>query len=249
MVKDSYLAMLKRMEGKLVHIVNALRYGTRSSKTAESEIIQAYMSNADNPFLVSFPRTGSHWFRMLCELYFEHPTLVRMFYYPEKTDYLFLHRHDEDLSLERRNVIYLYREPVGTIYSLLRYHNEDPDDTKRIAYWADLYGQHLNKWLHQERFTTKKTIITYEAMQSDLPAVFEKVTAHLGHSLDRAQLEQVARQVTKEEVKRKTALHDGQVIQLEAVYQKTGVAFAEQSAQLVWENVLMGRDHLRQDFD
>ena len=31
------------------------------------------------PFLVSFPRTGSHWLRMLMELYFDKPSLTRSF--------------------------------------------------------------------------------------------------------------------------------------------------------------------------
>ena len=48
------------------------------SVRVEAEVEKAYTANLQNPFLISFPRTGSHWLRMLCELYFERPTLVRL---------------------------------------------------------------------------------------------------------------------------------------------------------------------------
>lgn len=231
------------------------RFGSQKSDPAEQSvraeraIEQAYSANPQNPFLISFPRTGSHWFRMLCELYFERPTLVRMFYYPEKTDYLFLHRHDTELDIERQNVIYLYREPVMTIYSQLNYHGENPDDAARIRYWADLYGQHLHKWLVAEQFTTKKTIITYEALRDDLPAVFQQVTAHLGGRFDAERLAQVARTVTKEEVKRKTQEHDAQVVQLSTRYQQSREVFRERHAAQVWEAVLHEREALQTYFE
>ena len=218
------------------------------SVRVEAAIEQAYVADPQNPFLVSFPRTGSHWLRMLCELYFEQPTLVRMFYYPEKTNYLFLHRHDVDLDVERENVIYLYREPVMTIYSQLNYYNEDPDNTDRIRYWSDVYGQHLNKWLIAETFTKKKTILTYEAMLKDLPSVIEKVAAHLGKPFDPQRVTQVASQVTKEEVKRKTQEHDGQVVQLGQKYQQTGEGFRQRHTDLVWEAVLKNREALKAYF-
>lgn len=218
------------------------------SVRAEAAIEKDYVANLQNPFLVSFPRTGSHWLRMLCELYFERPTLVRMFYYPEKTNYLFLHRHDVELDVERENVIYLYREPVMTIYSQLNYHDENPDDADRIRYWAEVYGQHLNKWLIDETFTKKKTILTYEAMRQDLPSVIQKVAVHLGEPFDAQRLEQVAAQVTKEEVKRKTEQHDGHVVQLDRKYQQTGEVFKERHADLVWQTVLKNRAALQAYF-
>lgn len=129
------------------------------------EVIQSFAANPANTFLVSFPRTGSHWLRMIMELYFGRPSLTRVFYYPECSDYLTLHTHDLDLQVERSHVIYLYRNPVDTIFSQLSYHKERLGDHERITYWSDLYGRHLDKWLQQESFTTHKIILTYEALK------------------------------------------------------------------------------------
>jgi hypothetical protein len=218
-----------------------------NSMRADKATTEAFTCDPNNPFLVSFPRTGSHWLRMLMELYFERPTLVRAFYYPEKTDFLLMHRHDEDLQLERCNVIYLYREPVPTVYSQLQYYIEDTTDTERIIYWADLYGRHLDKWLHQERFTTHKTVLTYEGMQTDIAAEFAKVTAHFQQPMDKAKLEAVTQKVTKEEVKRKTP-HDEQVLQLGQGYQESREVFIEKYSDLVWQMLLNDRPQLREDF-
>lgn len=209
--------------------------------------IAAFDANPDNTYLVSFPRTGSHWLRMLCELYFERPSLVRAFYYPEKNDYLMLHTHDMDLDVSRTHVIYLYREPVATIYSQLNYHQESIEDRERIRHWADLYGRHLDKWLHQERFTTHKTIMTYTGMKSDLAQEFAKVTTHFGVGLDADRLAEIAERVSKDEVKKKTQ-HDPQVVQLKSGYADLREQFRAEQGDFVWEVLLDGRAHLQQDF-
>ncbi|MGB1288530.1 MAG: hypothetical protein ACPG7F_18490, partial [Aggregatilineales bacterium] len=132
---------MKRFMGKFLRkIVRTITPENKDASVliAEQSILDKFNANADNPYLVSFPRTGSHWFRMVAELYFERPTLVRAFYYPEKTDYLFLHTHDIEIDVERRNVIYLYREPVATIYSQLNYYQEDTNDTAQIMHWSEL---------------------------------------------------------------------------------------------------------------
>jgi hypothetical protein len=210
-------------------------------------IIEAFVGNPDSTFLVSFPRTGSHWLRMLMELYFGRPSLVRVFYYPERRDYLALHTHDLELDLERANVIYLYRDPVATIFSQLWYHRESLDDGERITYWADLYGRHLDKWLYRERFTTLKTVVTYEGMKRDLAIEFAKVARHLGESLDKTRLEKAAEQVTKDEVKGKTK-HDGQVIQSGPDYERARLQFRKKHGALVWNVVTAGRPYLTHFF-
>jgi hypothetical protein len=206
--------------------------------------VERFIANPDNPFLVSFPRTGSHWLRMIMELYFERPMLVRAFYYPQNHHYLALHTHDLALDVERANVLYLYRDPVDTIYSQLRYHQEAPDDTARIIYWSDLYGQHLDKWLCREKTTRQKTILTYEGMKRDLATEFANVTAHFEEALDLARLEAAASRVTKDEVKRKTT-HDTQVVQLEDHYQTSRQAFRDRFQALVWETLTLNREQLR----
>jgi hypothetical protein len=214
----------------------------------DQPILEAFINDPQNTFLISFSRTGSHWLRMLMELYFERPSLVRVFYYPERRDYLTLHTHDMDLEVVRPRVIYLYRDPVNTIYSQLNYYKENVNDRQRIFHWADLYGRHLDKWLHTENFTTQKTVLRYEGLVQNMPAEFAKLTEHFGQTLDLARLNAAAEKVSKSEVKKKTA-HDSQVVNLNDRYETSREQFMKQQDEYVWQVVLANRPHLRSDFE
>lgn len=210
-------------------------------------LLAAFDADPLAPYLVSFPRTGSHWLRMLLELYFERPTLPRAFYFLQNNDFLLRSTQDLDLSLRRQSVIVLYRDPVATVYSQLRYHQEHTNHTARIRHWTNEYGTHLAHWLLDEDFTTRKTLVTYEAMQADLLTALRPVFAHLDHEVDTARFAQVAAQVTKQEVKRKTP-HDEQVVQLGAHYGDTRTRFRTRYRDLVWQTLLDGRPQLRDYF-
>ena len=141
----SILNIFKGLSPKFKKLILSNPPRNKSIAINNNKIIEKFSANHQNTFLVSFPRTGSHWLRMMMELYFERPSLVRIFYYPERKAYLTLHTHDLNLDVERSNVIYLYRDPVDTIYSQLQYHKEDIYDQERIAFWSDFYGRHLDK--------------------------------------------------------------------------------------------------------
>ena len=218
-----------------------------SSYVPSQKNIDSFISNPANTFLVSFPRTGSHWLRMMMELYFERPTLVRAFYYFDKTDYLTYHTHDLDLDLVRQDVIYLYRDPIPTIFSQLMYHKENIDDTERIIHWTSIYGKHLDKWLVNEKFTTHKTLINYEALKANLIQEFSKITKHFGSALHSVKLEEVSQKISKVEVKNKTK-HDSQVMNLDDGYTFTRKRFADTYNDLIWETIYKKRRHLKQFF-
>ncbi len=215
----------------------------RSVGIQDKGVINAFCADPTKTFLVSFPRTGSHWLRMLMELYFERPSLVRAFYHHDRTDYLTFHIHDLKLDVERSHVIYLFRHPVDTIFSQLRYHGEGGEDSTRILHWSELYGRHLDKWLVRERFTKRKTILTYEEMTKDLVGAFRKVTDHFDAGLDAARLLTAAEQVTKDEV-RTRASHDPRVVQESAEYAMARRTFRERNGELVWQGLTHGRAHL-----
>lgn len=214
---------------------------------SDQRIIKAFMANPNNTFLVSFPRTGSHWLRMLMELYFGRPSLMRVFYYPQRTDYLTLHTHDLELDVKRSKVIYLYRNPVDTVYSQLQYHEEDIDDQERITHWADLYGRHLDKWLHQETFTERKTVLHYDGLKNNMTEEFRKVCKHFDSKLDVEHLEAMADLISKERVKEKTP-HDPQVMNLTQTYKEEQRQFREEQGEFIWKVMLDGREYLRQEF-
>jgi len=200
-------------------------------------VIKKFVEDPNFSFLVSFPRTGSHWLRMVMELYFEKPSLVRVFYYNNSQNYLTIHTHDMELNIYRKNVIYLYRNPVPTIYSQMKYYKENIHDQQRISHWSILYGKHLSKWLIEESESEKKTILRYESLVKNIVAEFSKITLHFGISLNSDKLRQAAKQVSKEEVKKKTS-HDSQVISTRASYESKRKEFAQKYSTLITDLVI-----------
>jgi len=200
-------------------------------------ILDRFLRNPDFPWLISFPRTGSHWLRMIMELYFEKPGLRRVFFYPDAKDFTCYHWHDVDLETrDVKSVIYLYRHPVDTVYSQLRYHKDDFRDAERVGYWAEVYARHLSKWLFEESFTTHKTTISYEGMRSNPAAEFRKVCEHLGQTLDAERLEGALAKVSKEKLKTLTN-HDDQVVNLTHEYDGERQDFRVTFAPLVLRTV------------
>ena len=217
-------------------------------KTVNQQEVDRFSANPKNPYLVSFPRTGSHWIRMLSELVFEQPTLVRPFHYRDNNNYLYLHHHDIDLSLKRTNVVYLYREPVATVYSDLKYHRSDPDSLENIRQKTTLYACHAEKWLCQESFTTRKTVLNYEAFQKDVIHEFTKLANHLELPFDADRLVVVAEQITKNKVKEMTNHYDDKVVNQAADYDEQRELFKHRYGDYIWDLMLKGRPHLRDFF-
>ena len=184
---------------------------------------------------------------MMIELVFGRPTLRRVFYHFDRDDYLCLHSHDLDFDVVRQSVIYLYREPVETVYSQLRYHREDPADPDAVHRWASHYGSHLQHWLEDETFTRRKTLVRYDRMGNDLESEFGKIAAHFGEQLDVRRLHDAASSVTKREVKNRTP-HDPQVMNLSTDYQARA-AFKEQMSQAVRDDVFGAHPELPRWFD
>jgi len=198
------------------------------------ELIESFISKPAFPFLISFERTGSHWLRMIMELYFEKPSLVRIFYYKGAKDFTCYHRHDEDLNIERENVIYLYRHPVDTIYSNLCHFDENIDDTKKIEFRTNLYGHHLKKWLLEENFTSRKTVVSYESMQRDMSSQFKKICHHFSVPFVQNKLQDAVCHVTKDEVQKKTT-HDPRVIDLSKDYQIKKKLFKQKQTDFIMD--------------
>lgn len=196
--------------------------------------IKTITDDLNFPYLISFPRTGSHWLRVLMELYFKKPSLVRVFFYYDAKVFTCMHRHDDDLSIVRKNVIYLYRHPVPTVFSQLKYYGQDIGDNKIIEYWTIKYREHLTKWLVEEQFVEKKVILTYEGMKDNLAKEFKKICKHLGEEYDHDKLLLASEQATKNAIKRKTS-HDEKVVTLGVNYDSERKDFATQN-----ENKIMG---------
>jgi len=210
----------------------------QSLAITDRRVLRRYIDDPWFPFLVSFPRTGSHWLRMVMELYFEKPSLVRLFYFTDSRDFLSYHTHDLDLDLYRKNVVYLYRNPVPTIYSQMVYENEDMNDLARITYWTQLYGKHLVKWLIEEKASENKTIVRYENMAMNMAREFRKITDHFGVEFDDTRMNAAIERVSRQEVTKKTS-HDRGVIRDTSDYASNRRMFAKEYGSFV-DNTILG---------
>lgn len=214
----------------------------------DKEIIKKYVDDENFPFLVSFPRTGSHWLRMMMELYFEKPSLVRSFYFHDKDEYTVVHAHDVDLDLERKNIIYLYRNPVDTVFSQMMYDKENLKNKEKVEYWSNTYKNHLRKWLLEESFTKNKTIVRYENLLNDLHKEFEKVTKFFGDDIDSDKLDGILQKVSKKELKKKTT-HDKQVVNLSDSYSDKRSLFKEDFEEYINEIIFKDNSELSKFFE
>lgn len=213
------------------------------------QLTEEVIQDKNFPFLVSFPRTGSHWLRMMMELYFEMPSLKLIFSeeFKNARDFTCYHRHDEDLELEWGNVLYLYRNPVPTVFSQMKFYSESIDDQERIIYWATLYGKHLKKWLYESPFAEKKTVLTYEGLRKNITIEFEKVCNHFGKPFDKERILAIADEVSKEKIKSKTK-HDNRVVNLSANYDDLRETFKQKYTNLVMDTTFKQDERLSQFF-
>lgn len=208
----------------------------RDGKTASNKIIQEYRSNPQSPFLISFPRTGSHWLRMLLERYSDQPLLVRSFFDHSTTDFLLLHSHDMNLTENRKNVLYLYRYPTDVIYSQINFYQQDFRNRDFVLHWINQYAVHLIHWVFKEDFTEKKTLISYEKLKTDLSAEFQKALIHFGLTYDENKLLKVKAEIDKNKVIQQTK-HDRRVMNLSKDYETNRTWFREQYDAFIFEQI------------
>ncbi len=211
------------------------RFRGNTGIITDLEVIASSISNPDFPWFISFPRTGSHWIRMIMELYFEKPSLVQVFYYKDSKEFTCFHRHDVGLSIcGVRNVLYLYRDPVDTVYSQLKYDRDNVEDENKIRHWTVLYGRHLSKWIFEETFTVKKTVITYEEMHKDMHETFKKICEHFNMPFDPEKLDIVLKNVSKEKLKRRIKTNIP-VVQLSPEYEKGKHVFRGKYSSFIYK--------------
>ena len=176
---------------------------------------------------------------MMLELYFDRPLLARTFFKHESSsEPLLLHTHDLDLKTQRKNVIYLFRDPRPTIFSQMMYHQETTSSSKRVFYWANLYAKHAQKWIFEESFSEKKTLLSYECLVHSLSEEFNKATFHLNEKmankeLDIDRLNDILQSISRVRVKEKTS-HDPKVISSDSAYDKRRQNFEKEfSASII----------------
>tara|TARA_R110000744_G_scaffold3594_3_gene13571 strand:+ start:11507 stop:12127 length:621 start_codon:yes stop_codon:yes gene_type:complete len=132
--------------------------------------------------LVSYPRAGSHWVRMVMEKYLGAYCLPTSFYNSKLHWGFHLHDRevgngDEGITEGFDRVIYLYRNPVDVVYSLLKYEGWGNDRRGEII---EEYKIHLSRWLNNNSDIKHITFIKYEDIKADPVSSFTKILEFMG---------------------------------------------------------------------
>lgn len=183
-----------------------------------SHMLQKYdiENNYEFPRLVSFPRTGSHWFRYIMEMITGTPAIVSSYYFPNPENCWGLHIHDRWLdnndvppTRDLHNVIYLFREGKDTVYSMLRYDKTIPDSwdgetndliDREVMAVTSQYESHLLRWRFNRQDIHSCLEVRYEDMTKDTKKVFESVMKFLSLECDNERLEYAIQNATKKNI-------------------------------------------------
>ena len=209
--------------------------GSSRNLVATQGIISRCITDPDFPYLISFPRTGSHWLRMIMELYFDRPLLVRSFYEHSNSNYMLYHTHDMNFTDKRKSVIYLYRNPVDTVYSQILYYKHDFRNKLLVTFWMNYYFTHVLHWLKEDKHTVQKTILTYENLKQDMGNEFGKVCAHFNAAFDSDRIIQCSNKITKAEVK-KNSTYIASVMTISEEYEQNRTWFRNNYGTYIYES-------------
>lgn len=157
------------------------------------------------PWIVSYPRCGRHWVKVVLELYFRRPSSIgtRSPLTPREQARppLYYHHHDPLANTklpEHGNLAYIYRDPVDVLYSNLRYLNwDEPFEVEEdvLNLTAGQYRKHLDRYL---RNGATKVSLQYDDMKADPVLLFGILVQWLGDDLRGKELTSVCERVTPE---------------------------------------------------
>lgn len=177
----------------------------------KDNLVLNYLNKYPNlPYFISYPRTGSHWIRYVMEKYFKTPSLVMIYEYINATNFTCYHTHDLNndgtslSNIKKDNIIYLYRDPVDTIYSMIRYHKQNQNDVNLIKMHSKCYKEHLLKYLVHDDFTKNKVVLKYENFKKDFTTEFKKLCDYFEFKFDKEILEKIISGLDKTKIKNET---------------------------------------------
>ena len=212
--------------------------------------------------LVSYPRTGSHWLRLLIEVYTGFYCYPQKFFSdtnPKKIWGIHIHNRivampdkSEGLQENLRKIIYLYRNPVDTIYSQLKYDkvlepgwssaNNNKDLDNKIDILIQEYRNHLIKWKNNAQNCNEYIEISYGELKNDTPNVLKKIINFIApnHKCNMEHLQKISEKITKEATKKVTpydpnALND-EIVKSPELYEYSRNEFIKKYAGYINKN-------------
>ena len=208
------------------------------------------------PLFISFPRTGAHWLNCFMELYFDKPRLREgrvTFLDRGRTDWMWFHDHDFDLELHHGDVLYLYREPVATIFSNLVYEYTSSKNPllrlqlarkknvfgeKEVTIFSNRYRQHLVKWMVSSK--RARTIICYDKFKKQMNIEFKAICQHFRVKFDPERISWASTIVTKDALVRKVGnMAEMGRHMLQSSYEMKRMTFSERWGDIIKEIVIV----------
>jgi hypothetical protein len=216
------------------------------------------MSDLAFPRLVSYPRTGSHWLRILVEKYTGIPSAVQSFFDSNPQKIWGFHIHDrvvghweasEGPTRELKKVIYLYREPVDTIYSQMKYHknlpagwdgSNSPFIAQKVNEYIEEYYNHIKRWIFNNQDVSEILIVKYEDLVSKPEQTFEQVLHFLGFEWDEARFKEVYCFCDKQLTKKVTP-HDENALNIEEITNQNSVRKQKDNFKILFSDKIRNR--------
>lgn len=234
-----------------MNLVEILRLDTRIPKT-QGWYANEWKNIEKYPLFISFPRTGAHWINAVMELYFDRPRLPQLratLLDSTRDDWMWFHDHDtiayDKLYVENQEALYLYRDPIDTVYSYIIYQFNKGEsitsiDSKRLDDLVPACTQHYKK--HLQKWLSAKTVVKHENFKIDRSSEFKKICDHFGAEFDEDKVSRcfdlVTPQALTEVRKEYTTLSD---FMLSGQYKKDRAVFKENYGDKI-ESIVLAKD-------
>lgn len=177
------------------------------------------------PLFISYPRTGAHWLNCVMELYFDRPRLREKrvtFLDPARDDWMWFHDHDPALEIKHEDALYLFRDPVDTIFSNIAYDLANSKlrvinilanitpltvSEKIILSHCKRYRRHLEKWLTGPN--KARTYIIYDKIKVVPESEFKKICDHFGTKINPDRLHQALERASRGNIVKRAGVLGG----------------------------------------
>jgi len=208
-------------------------------------VVDDFISDPHFPYFVSFPRTGSHWFRIFMERYTGTPSLVQSFTIKSPKSFWSYHRHDKDLKEvgQRNKVLYLYRNPVDTIFSQISYERENMDKDS-VNLYIEMYSNHILKWLYNNKAENFLSF-TYEGLKEDPVSEIYKILLFLDMEINDERITDCYSKSQKNLTKKVTGDSNFGVINLSDNYEQERDKFKKEYSEYIFNSFLSIDSRLR----
>lgn len=185
---------------------------------------------------VGFPRSGSHWLRIALEHYTGEKSPISDFIGAKKSGKRdvgkFKGTHDYSLTEKYDNVIYLYRNPVDSIYSQIKY-NDEEFEQPNVQRWLDNWNGNVQKWVYEEK--VNKVILCYENLEHEFCSEFSKLLRFMNINVDEAKMLAANEFASKRNIKN-IVIHDEKVINTSQGYDAERDDFRNNFGVFILEN-------------